>query len=126
MSFIFKNPNPSQNLTGDCVIRAISIAEDKDWEDTYAELVLEGYMLHDMPSANFVWGSYLTRKGYKRRAIPNTCPACYTVAEFAEDYPSGRYILATGTHVIAVINGNYYDTWDSGHEIPVYYWKKEI
>jgi len=35
-------------------------------------------------------------------------------------------ILATGTHVIAVGDGNYYDTWDSGQEVPIYYWRKEI
>lgn len=125
MAFVFVNPNPSQNLTGDCVIRAISIAENSSWEDTYINLILEGFMLHDMPSANFVWGSYLTRKGYTRRVVPNTCPNCYTVAQFTLDYPKGTYILATGTHVIAVIDGNYMDTWDSGNELPIYYWKKE-
>ena len=27
-------------------------------------------------------------------------------------------------HVVAVIDGNYYDTWDSGDKIPIYYWYK--
>lgn len=34
MAFIFANPNPSCNLTGDCVIRAVSILTDQDWEET--------------------------------------------------------------------------------------------
>jgi hypothetical protein len=34
-------------------------------------------------------------------------------------------MLATGTHVVAVIDGNYYDTWDSGDEVPIALWKKE-
>ena len=40
------------------------------------------------------------------------------------DNPYGRYILATGEHVVAIENGDYYDTWDSGDEIPIYYWKE--
>ena len=28
-------------------------------------------------------------------------------------------------HVVTVQDGKYYDTWDSGNEIPVYYWEKE-
>ena len=57
--------------------------------------------------------------------IPNTCPDCYTIADFCNDHPYGTYILATGTHVVAVIDGDYYDTWDSGNEIPIFYWQKE-
>ena len=28
-------------------------------------------------------------------------------------------------NVIAVIDGDYYDSWDSGNEVPIYYWKQE-
>jgi hypothetical protein len=27
--------------------------------------------------------------------------------------------------VVPVINGEFYDTWDSGEERPVYYWEKK-
>lgn len=126
MAFIFVNPNPSQNLTGDCVIRAVSLLTKKDWETTYMEIVLQGFMMHDMPSSNEVWSAYLRKNGFERRAIPNTCPDCYTIKDFAIDNPIGEFMLATGTHVVAVKDGNYYDTWDSGNEIPIFYFKKEI
>lgn len=125
MGFIPANPNPSENLTGDCVIRAISITTGKDWETVFLELMVQGFMMHDMPSSNEVWAEYLWENGFERRVIPNTCPKCYRVKDFVVDYPKGSYILATGTHVIAVKDGNYFDTWDSGNEIPIYYWKKE-
>jgi hypothetical protein len=35
------------------------------------------------------------------------------------------YILALGSHVVAVINGKYHDTWDCGEEEVIYYWMKE-
>ena len=120
------NPNPQGKSVGDCVIRSISKVLEYDWERTYIELAVQGFMMCDMPSANAVWGAYLRNKGFKRHLIPDSCPEFYTVADFAKDNPDGKYILATGSHVIAVIDGNYYDTWDSGNEIPVYYWKKEV
>ena len=125
MAYINYNPNPVRKLVGDCVIRAISKTLDKDWEDTYLEIVMKGYVMHDMPSSNDVWGSYLLEHGFRRYVIPDTCPNCYTVAQFVIDNPDLTGILATGTHVIAVNNGDYYDTWDSGNEIPIYYWRKE-
>lgn len=125
MSFVFYNPNPKQKMTAiDCTVRAITLAEDSDWETEYIGLAIEGAVLGDMPSANTTWHSYLRRKGYRRGTIPNTCPDCYTIRDFAEDNPRGVFILGTGSHVVTVIDGNYYDTWDSGDETPVYYWTK--
>ena len=123
--FIPTNPNPNNNMTGDCVIRAISIAEDKDWDEVYLELMVDGYAKKDMIESNELWSAYLHRLGYTRHIIPDTCPDCYTVREFAQDHPRGIYILGTGTHAVTVIDGDYYDTWDSGHKVPIYFWKKE-
>ncbi|MDE6102662.1 MAG: hypothetical protein K2F73_06775 [Ruminococcus sp.] len=123
--FIRYNPNPQGKSVGDCVVRSISKVLNYDWERTYIELAVQGFMMCDMPSANAVWGAYLRNKGFTRQVIPDSCPDCYTVADFVEDNPHGKYILATGSHVIAVSDGNYYDTWDSSSEIPVYYWSKE-
>ena len=125
MAYINYNPNPRRKLVGDCVIRAISKTLNKEWEDTYLEIVMKGYMMYDMPSSNDVWGTYLHENGFKRYVIPDTCPDCYTVNQFCLDNPDLTGILATGTHVIAVCDGNYFDTWDSGDEIPIYYWRKE-
>ena len=123
--FIRTNPNPASNLVGDCVIRAISILLNKSWDYVYDEVTLQGKLMFDMPSSNAVWGAYLHDLGYKRKVIPNTCPNCYSIVQFCEDNPQGKYLLATGTHVVTVIDGDYYDTWDSGDEIPIYYFTKE-
>ena len=125
MAYVMENPNPSGSYVGDCVVRAISLANHEDWKVTFIGLCVQGYEMCDMPSSNKVWGEYLKRKGYHRFIIPDTCPECYTVKRFSEDHPTGTYILGTGTHVVAVINGNYIDSWNSGDEIPIYYWYKE-
>lgn len=122
--WIERNENPFYNRVGDCVIRAISTALGQDWVKTYADLCVQGLMFCDLPSSNAVWSAYLSRKGYKRTAIPNDCN-CYTVADFCKDHPKGTYILGTGTHALTVIDGNHIDSWNSSQEIPIYYFTKE-
>ena len=123
--YVNHNENPAGLRVGDCVIRAISTAMKQPWIETYMGVVLMGLVMHDMPSANHVWGRYLEKNGFKRHIIPDACPDCYTVARFSAEHPSGVYILALSGHVVAIVNGNYVDTWDSGEGIPIYYWKKE-
>ena len=125
MGFIYCNPNPKENRTGDCVIRAICIAENKSWDEIFLDLMAKCFELKDMPSDNGTWTKFLTSLGYKKHIIPDTCPDCYTVADFAKDNPSGTFILATGTHTVTVHNGNYYDTWDSGDKTVIWYFNKE-
>jgi len=125
MSYIFFNPNPSRKTVGDCVIRAIAKATRRSWEEVYLDVMRKGFELHDMPSSNNVWGAYLKSKGFRRYSIPDSCPDCYTVQDFCDDHPFGTFILATGSHVVTVINGHYFDTWDSGNEVPIFYWRKE-
>lgn len=123
--FVSYNPNPAGAKVGDCVVRALSKALGQDWEQTYIDLCVEGCLRCDMPSANAVWGAYLRRKGFEREIIPNTCPDCYTVEDFCADHPNGTYILALDGHVVSVVDGQYFDTWQSGREVPIYYWHRK-
>lgn len=122
--YVQYNPNPYHKRVDDCVIRGIAKVLGKDWNTVYLGVAMQGFTSKNMPSSNAVWGEYLRHKGFRRYAIPNSCPNCYTVADFADEHPKGRYILATGSHVIAVVDGDYYDTWDSGEEVPVYYFER--
>lgn len=118
------NPNPMRKTVGDCVIRGIAKATGMDWESVYNLLCNKGAELYDMPSSNFVWAAVLRDLGFQRFSIPNACPDCYTVRDFANDHPRGVYILGTGTHVITCKNGDYFDAWDSGGEVPIFYFKQ--
>lgn len=119
------NPSPVGRNVGDCSVRAIAKALNTDWETAYAMIALNGYLMGDMPSSNAVWGAVLRQEGFKRFAVPNTCPDCYTVEQFAVDHPKGIFVVGTGNHVVTVMDGLIYDSWDSSKEIPIYYWSKE-
>ena len=119
------NPNPGGLRVGDCTVRALCKALGRDWEQIHAELYLDSFCAYNMPSANLVWGACLRRHGFRRRTIPDECPASYTVADFAADHPRGVFVLALDGHVVCVEDGDWFDTWDSGGEVPIYYFAKE-
>ena len=119
------NPNPTGRNVGDCAVRAIAVALNTDWEDAYAMIVENGYAMGDMPSADSVWGAVLRQNGFYRKAIPNTCPDCYTAEDFCRDNPHGIFVLAFGGHVATVVNGDLYDSWNSLQMIPAYVWYRK-
>lgn len=67
----------------------------------------------------------MRKNGFERFVIPNTCPDCYSVDDFCLDHPKGLYVLTLKNHVVAVEDGDIYDTWDCSGEIPLYFWKRK-
>ena len=122
--FVKYNGNKYGNRVGDCTIRAISYALDQDWDTTFDGIVKMARRLGDMPSGNAVWGAYLKQQGFTRHIIPNYLPEDYTVNDFCIDNPEGVYILALDGHVVCVIDGFYYDSFNSGDLYPIFYWSK--
>ena len=126
MAFYYFNPNPLGKKVGDCVIRAIAKAMDMTWDEVAIDLSMQMLTLKDMPNSADVWGEYLHLNGFTRGVLPSDCPNCVTVKQFCELFPKGTYIVGTSLHVIAVKNGDYYDTEDVGDAMLTYFWKKEI
>lgn len=124
MAYVYYNPNPARKDTIDCVVRAVTKLFDIDWDTAYVKLSLQGFTDKSLIVDDKVWGQYLRNNGFRLQPLPNTCPICYTVREFANDHPRGRYLLKTYGHVIAVIDGDYYDVTDTGDEIPIYYFER--
>ena len=102
----YHNANSRGNFVNDCVVRAISVAEGKSWDETYEELSdiaqKEGILLDDVEFVE----DYLDDR-YKR-----TCHYSKTVGEFIEEFPKGIYLVTMNGHITVIIDGVLYDTFD--------------
>ena len=117
------NPNPLGKQTSDCVVRAIAIATNQSWKTVYRDLCDLGEIECEMPNSNYLWGLYLSRMGFEQFLLPESCPVCITVRAFCEKFPEGVYVIGTGSHAVAVIDGDAYDSWNSLEESPSYFWR---
>lgn len=125
--YIEYNVNPKKKKTGDCAIRAVSVASGLSWDAAYKGLAASGFLLktamndveavdHFLKSIGFKEAKLRIRKGEKR----------YKVAEFAEMYPDYYCVHRVANHFVATGRGNYVDIWDSGDMCIYKYWYKEI
>ena len=122
--WIYTNPNPCRQEEPDCVVRAISIATGRSWDEVHWDLCVMSHEHCTMPSVNWLWELYLTEHGYEKFLLPESCPQCVTVREFARLHPEGTYLLGTGTHAVTVKDGNWMDSWDSGDETPTVFFRR--
>ena len=107
----FYNANSKGRFTNDCVVRAISLAEGKTWDETYEELSdiaqQNGILLDDI---NFV--EPLLDSRYDR--------ICYDgkyVGDFVEEHPTGTYLLTMRSHISCCIDGVLIDSFDCRDKI---------
>ena len=102
----FYNANTKGNFVNDCVVRAISVAENKSWNETYEELSdlaqIEGVLLDDVEFVE----NYLDKR-YMRE-----CHYSKSVGEFLEEFPAGTYLVTMKGHITTIIDGVLYDTFD--------------
>lgn len=120
-TFHWYNANPKSKLTADCVVRALSVALKQDYEQTYRELfelsLKTGYMLNDKKC----YEKYLSNKGWLKMPQPKKCNNTkYTGKEFCENaqeytftYPSRMIAHIGGHHLVAIVEGKIWDTWNS-------------
>lgn len=119
------NANPKHNRVGDCAIRCVSKVLDIDWDSAFALIAAQAYSGKLTMDTDASWEAVLYHRGFRRQLCPDGCPGCYSLEQFCEEHPEGSYAVKLYDHVVAVVDGRYFDTWDSGDEIPIYYWHKE-
>lgn len=129
--YVYYQPNKLdvKDKYGDCTIRALSKVLGLNWIDTYLKTVpycikyqtpnifnlpqkLEAEVMEDM---GFTYHGVSNKKGTKRP----------TVYSFAKEHGNGKYILNVANHEVAVVDGQYFDTWDCG-QCSLYGWYEKI
>jgi len=103
----YYNANEHNKFVNDCVIRAISTAEDRSWSETYDDLSRiakkNGILLDDV---NFV--EPLLDYRYNRvKTYDNE-----TVGDFIDRHNIGIYLITMPNHITTAIDGVVYDTFD--------------
>lgn len=105
----------------DCQIRALSKALDITWLEAFDLTIpicreIQNYTIFGSADVKRVNES-LKRLGFYYTGVSNSRGTTRpTVAEFARTHKTGRYILRVANHVVACVDGVYYDTWDCGRK----------
>lgn len=123
--FVYFQPNDKdlKDQYGDCTIRALAKALNVSWLEAYDAMIPicreeQTSNIFDVPAKKratllerlgFTYTGVSNKKGTKRP----------TVDEFAKAHKNGRYIAMVAHHAVAIVDGKYYDTWDSGWK-PMY------
>ena len=111
----------------DCVIRALMKLTDRDWVTCYDELCELGRKKKRMPNEWKIIELWLKNHGYVKYSFGKLEKGQrrITVSEFANKNRYGTYLLNLRGHIVACINGLYYDSWDSGYCKVLTYYKLE-
>ena len=120
------NVNPLKKKVGDCSIRAISTATGKDWDIVFMDLCEIAFDLKCMPNGDEATDQYLKANNFVRIPIKITKGSKRpTVESFTKEHAQGTYVLRVANHMVAVKEGMYHDTWDSGTCCVYSYWVKQ-
>ena len=125
--FNYYQPNSKdiKDEYGDCVIRCFTKVLNKTWVEVYDELIPYGREMQCMPNCRPCYEKYLADKGFTYEGISNKKGTNRpTIDSFAKEHKEGVYVLRVAHHLVAVVDGNYYDTWDSGHKSLYGFWYK--
>lgn len=112
------NDKDIKDKYGDCQIRALSKALGCTWLEAYDKAieVCRHYQVTMPFSCPIkVRKVILNRLGFDYTGVSNKRGLSRpTVDSFAKEHPKGTYICNVANHEVAVVDGKYYDTWDSG------------
>lgn len=109
MRYEYYNNNPFQRNVSDCTVRAIALATNKSWNETYQQLSdyarEQGITFSEIEFIN----EHLSQL-YPRYCQENG--KVITVGDFANLELPGRWLVTMGGHITCVIDGTIYDTFN--------------
>lgn len=126
--YVYYQPNEKdiKDEYGDCAIRALTKAMGMSWIEVFDELCRYARYYQCLPNQKPATHSFMEDSGWHYTSIPKG--KRITVEDFAKSH-KGEYNLHVrvgyNTHFVAVVDGKYYDTWDSGKKLLYGYWSKK-
>ena len=122
----YYNPNPRKKEAGDCVVRALCKATDKDWNEVYKRLCEIGLEEKAMPNEQVCYERFLQENGFVKIKIGiEKGSRRPTVNDMAIMSENGRsYVCRVASHIVTAKDGFYWDTWESGDKCLYSYFTK--
>lgn len=112
---------------GDCVIRALTKVTGLGWMEVFTDMLSICTQYQALHNNQVVYTEYLKSKGFKYTGISNKKGTKRpTVKSFAKEHKTGVYFVTVANHVVAVVDGQYFDTWDCGEKSMYGYWTREL
>lgn len=108
--FRYYNANPLGRRVNDCTVRAISLATERSWDETYEELSKFAQVQAIMLDETAYIDEYLERKFEKICGCKDNVKI--TVGDFVEKNPVGTYLITMNGHITCCIDGCIYDTFN--------------
>ena len=128
LTYKFNNGGWKGAKRGDCVMRAISIATEKPYNEVFNELLIWSRASKNLPNNKKTYMPYLNALGWKWKPTMGIGTGC-KVHLRPEELPKGRIICRLSRHLVAVIDGVMNDTYDSSRDgtrcVYGYFIKKE-
>lgn len=130
--YVYYQPNSKdvKDEYGDCTIRALCKALGVTWLEAFdatIPILRENQVVNIFGAPVEVRNKFLQALGFTYTGVSakkgSTRP---TVDSFAKEHPHGTFILKVAHHVVACVDGKYYDTWDSGYKSLYGYYEKEV
>lgn len=118
--YVYYQPNKKdlKDKVGDCQIRALAKVLDKSWVEVFDLItpICREQQVMDIFSCDLnKTKEAMARLGFKYTGVSNKKGSKRpTVDTFAKEHKTGKYIASVAHHVVAVVDGRYFDTWDSG------------
>lgn len=120
------NKKDLKDRYGDCVVRALTKVMNKTWLEVFNELIPYAIKIQCMPNDKTCYERCLKDNGFEYHGISNKKGSKRpTVESFTKEHKTGTFFLNVANHVVSVVDGIYYDTWDSGQCCLYGYYEKE-
>jgi hypothetical protein len=110
-----------KDRVADCVVRALSIATDEDYQSVRKELWEISYNNGAMPNEKQTYEEFLEKRGFiKEKKIKG-----YTLKEYPLS-DTETYVVVLANHLVCLDQGIVRDIWDCRHKSPYNTWKKPL
>lgn len=123
----YYNVNPKQRITDDCVIRSISAATGKSWDDVLKELTEYSLKYKYFINCEELYEIYLRDHSWVKHKKPlKKNGEEYKLGEWLETFRKESVVTIGDYHLTYVNNGTAYDIWNcTGEPVDVYWTKKK-